>query len=148
MSSRIPISSPASVPSQSIFDINAFQLQAPGTFGNSGRNNVRGPGINNFDLSLFKDFSLPHIKGWEGPNHHGCNFAQSSSMLSTTRSSARSTRPLFPSQDAAGSPVSSTSPFGSVSGARAPRDSIRSQTAFLKEQRFVDRASFSRLSRA
>ncbi len=28
------------------------------SYGDSGRNSVRGPGINNFDLSLFKTFKL------------------------------------------------------------------------------------------
>lgn len=28
------------------------------TFGNSGRNSLRGPGINNIDLSLFKHFKI------------------------------------------------------------------------------------------
>jgi len=28
------------------------------TFGNSGRNSVRGPGINNVDLSIFKNFKF------------------------------------------------------------------------------------------
>ena len=31
---------------------------ALGQFGNSGRNILRGPGINNLDLALFKNFTL------------------------------------------------------------------------------------------
>jgi hypothetical protein len=35
----------------------------PGMFGNIGRNVLTGPGRNNFDLALFKDFSFPWFKG-------------------------------------------------------------------------------------
>ena len=38
-----------------------FAQPASGKFGNLGRNVVRGPGVNNWDLSLFKSFPL----GWE-----------------------------------------------------------------------------------
>ena len=44
------------------FNTDAFALQEPGTFGNAARNAVRGPGINNWDLSIFKTFSM----GWLG----------------------------------------------------------------------------------
>jgi len=37
---------------------DAFQLQQPGQFGNSGRNSLRGPHVNVFDFSLMKDFVL------------------------------------------------------------------------------------------
>jgi hypothetical protein len=44
------------------FDTRAFQRLDPqlnaGQFGNSGRNNVRGPGFGTVDLSLLKNFSL------------------------------------------------------------------------------------------
>ncbi len=36
----------------------AFQAPAPGRFGNAGRNLVRGPGINKWDIGLFKNFRL------------------------------------------------------------------------------------------
>jgi hypothetical protein len=39
-------------------DTSAFVLQPFGRFGNAGRNVVIGPGINNWDLSFFKDASL------------------------------------------------------------------------------------------
>jgi hypothetical protein len=41
------------------FNTAAFAQPALGEFGNSGRNILRGPGINNFDLALFKNFELP-----------------------------------------------------------------------------------------
>jgi len=37
---------------------DAFQLQAPGQFGNAGRNILRGPHTDVFDLSIQKDFRL------------------------------------------------------------------------------------------
>jgi hypothetical protein len=38
------------------FNTDAFAQPARGALGNSGRNILRGPGINNLDLSLFKNF--------------------------------------------------------------------------------------------
>ena len=41
------------------FNTAAFAQPALGQFGNSGRSILRGPGINNLDLGLFKNFYLP-----------------------------------------------------------------------------------------
>jgi Carboxypeptidase regulatory-like domain len=41
------------------FSRAAFAQPALGSFGNSGRSILRGPGINNLDLGFFKNFSLP-----------------------------------------------------------------------------------------
>ena len=41
------------------FNTAAFKQPALGSFGNSGRSILRGPGQNRLDLSLFKNFSLP-----------------------------------------------------------------------------------------
>jgi hypothetical protein len=38
------------------FRTDVFQAPAPGTVGNSPRYNMRGPGINNWDISVFKNF--------------------------------------------------------------------------------------------
>jgi hypothetical protein len=38
----------------------AFAQPAPGSLGSLGRNTERGPGVNNLDLALFKNFSLTH----------------------------------------------------------------------------------------
>jgi carboxypeptidase family protein/TonB-dependent receptor-like protein len=40
------------------FDISAFDLPTGARFGNVGRNTMRGPGVVNLDLSLFRDFKL------------------------------------------------------------------------------------------
>jgi hypothetical protein len=41
------------------FNKAAFAQPALGSFGNSGRSILRGPGINNLDFGFFKNFSLP-----------------------------------------------------------------------------------------
>jgi hypothetical protein len=41
------------------FNPLAYAIPAPGTFGNSGRNTLRGPGIISVDFSLGKNFSIP-----------------------------------------------------------------------------------------
>jgi outer membrane receptor protein involved in Fe transport len=49
------------------FNTAAFVEPALGTFGDAGRNVVRGPGVNNWDMSVFKDFDIPwfgRIHGW------------------------------------------------------------------------------------
>lgn len=40
------------------FDADAFALAPEGSFGNSGRNNLQGPGLFNLDVSLRKKFSI------------------------------------------------------------------------------------------
>ena len=40
------------------FDKGQFVLEAPGTLGNVGRNTMIGPGIANWDMSIFKIFSI------------------------------------------------------------------------------------------
>jgi hypothetical protein len=48
----------ANVPSGLAFNPAAFRLPAPGTFGNAGRNIIRGDGFHTVDLSLFKNFAI------------------------------------------------------------------------------------------
>jgi len=45
-------------PGQYYFDPNAFAAVTTATFGNSGRDIIRGPGVFNLDASLFRDFSV------------------------------------------------------------------------------------------
>ncbi len=104
------------------FNTSAFVLQAPGTFGNSARDNVRGPGIDNVDFSLFKDFTLPHMKGFGGTENPRLQFrAEFFNALNHTQFASINTT-FVPDQDAAGSKASAGSPFGSVSAARPPRE--------------------------
>ncbi len=104
------------------FNTDAFVLQAPGTFGNSARNNVRGPGINNLDFSLFKDFALPRFTGHTADAGPKLQFrAEFFNFLNHTQFSGINTT-FVPTQDVAGAPVSPTAPFGSVTGAWAARE--------------------------
>ena len=104
----------------SFFNTGAFALQAPGTFGNSARNNVRGPGINNFDFSLFKNFALPRFIGKNGEGPKLQFRGEFFNVFNHTQFSGINTT-FVPAQDVAGSPVSQSSPFGSVTGVRAAR---------------------------
>ena len=40
------------------FDTSVFALPQVGTFGNSARTSIREPGIDNWDLTAFKNFSF------------------------------------------------------------------------------------------
>ena len=40
------------------FDTSVVRLPAVGTIGNAARTNIRGPGFNNWDLALFKNFPI------------------------------------------------------------------------------------------
>jgi hypothetical protein len=53
----IPAGEPLRTPER-WFDPCAFELQAPGTYGNLGRNTVSGPSFENLDLSLIKRTAL------------------------------------------------------------------------------------------
>jgi outer membrane receptor protein involved in Fe transport len=57
------------------FNTSAFSVPALGTFGNGGRNPVRGSGINNWDLSIFKVTDFP----WFG-RHSGWNTAETAKL--------------------------------------------------------------------
>lgn len=46
------------VPAGFAFNPGAFRIAAPGTFGNAGRNVVRGDGFRSLDLSLFKNIAI------------------------------------------------------------------------------------------
>ncbi|HEX5412435.1 MAG TPA: carboxypeptidase regulatory-like domain-containing protein [Terriglobia bacterium] len=48
---------------QRFFDPNAYVLQPLGTFGSAARNLVIGPGINDTDFSIFKNFNIPWFGG-------------------------------------------------------------------------------------
>jgi Carboxypeptidase regulatory-like domain len=60
---RADIVGDPSVDNQSLtrwFNTSAFAQPAAGTYGNVGRNTLRGPGINNLDLALFKNVEFGH----------------------------------------------------------------------------------------
>ena len=45
------------------FSTSAFALPAVGAFGDAGHNSLRGPGRDNWNLSLFKSFVLSETRG-------------------------------------------------------------------------------------
>ena len=45
------------------FNTDAFAPPATGAWGNAGHNSLRGPGRNNWNLSLFKSFTLNETRG-------------------------------------------------------------------------------------
>jgi hypothetical protein len=55
------------IPTGKWFNTAAFAFPAQGTFGNAGRNLLRRPGYNNWDLSAVKEFGFP----WLGTHSHG-----------------------------------------------------------------------------
>jgi hypothetical protein len=56
-----PAKDPHSV--QEWFDTSVFSAPAPGTWGNEPHNGVRGPGRDNWDISLFKNFVFDEKRG-------------------------------------------------------------------------------------
>ena len=93
------------------FNINAFQLQPLGTFGNAGRNPVIGPGIVNWDFSTLKDFKFSESKylqfrfeGFNILNHP--NWGDPSTSLGDDR------------LDASGRPIPGSGNFGLIRGTR------------------------------
>ena len=44
---------------ESYIKLQCFAFPAPGTIGNLGRNTLRGPRVENWDFSLFKNHDLP-----------------------------------------------------------------------------------------
>jgi hypothetical protein len=68
---------------QEWFDTAAFTMPAPGTWGNTPHNSVRGPGMQNWNISLFKNFVFNQERGtnlqfraeffniWNHPNFIG-----------------------------------------------------------------------------
>lgn len=44
------------------FDVTAFATPTPNRFGTAGRNTLRGPGLTNYDFSIFKSFTITENK--------------------------------------------------------------------------------------
>jgi hypothetical protein len=91
------------------FNTNAFQMPAVGTVGNAARTEIRGPGINNFDLALFKEFPVRESMRFQlrADAYNAFNHTQFSALDTTARF------------DASGNQVNQD--FGAFTAARAPR---------------------------
>ncbi len=112
-SARIDVTgvSPVIPKSERTFDRNfrtdVFRLPAKGTLGNGGRAYLRGPGVNNWDLSFFKNFPIrePFRLQFRCEMYNAFNHTQFTGMDTTARF------------DAAGNQVSTTlGRFTSTSG--------------------------------
>lgn len=93
------------------FNIQAFQLQPLYTFGNVGRNTVIGPGIADWDLSIFKNFDITErlraefrVECFNCANHP--NFGDPGQTLTADRLTA------------SGSPIPGSGQFGEITSTR------------------------------
>ncbi len=92
------------------FNPNVFARPAQGTFGNAPKDVFRGPGINNWDISLFKNFRLgseQRVFQLRGEAYNAFNHSQWSGVNTAARF------------DPSGNQVNTL--FGTVSAARPPR---------------------------
>jgi hypothetical protein len=95
---------------QRFFRTDVFRLPATGTLGNGGKYLLRGPGINNWDLSFVKKFPIrePLTLQFRAEFYNAFNHTQFSGINTTA--------PF----DANGNLIT-TSTFGQITGARTPR---------------------------
>ena len=92
------------------FRTNVFAVPAKGTIGNAATTLIRGPGVNNWDLSLFKNFPLRGDRirlQFRSEIYNAFNHTQFGALDTTARF------------DPSGAQVSST--FGAFTAARPPR---------------------------
>ncbi len=106
------------------FNTAAFVQPADGTFGNAARNVLRQPGINNWDLSVFKQFEFPwfgKIKGWAAGESAKLEFRTEmfNAFNHAQYNALNTTFTVTPGN--AGLPTSDPS-FGAVTGDRGPRE--------------------------
>jgi hypothetical protein len=91
------------------FRTEVFRAPAQGTLGNAARSNIRGPGINNWDIALFKNFPLSERANlqFRGELYNAFNHTQFSALDAAARF------------DAAGRQINTR--FGEFTTARSPR---------------------------
>jgi hypothetical protein len=78
------------------FNREAFARPANGTFGNLGRNALRGPGVNKWDLALFKNFRVREGKNlqFRGELFNAFNHPSFTSVGRTLNTTATGVNPL------------------------------------------------------
>ena len=96
------------------FNTGAFAIPPQGSFGNASKYSFRGPGINNFDISMFKDFRPTEnvLSQFRAEAYNIFNHTQFSSLDTTARFDNRS-------GDTYGNQLSAT--FGRFTASRLPR---------------------------
>jgi outer membrane receptor protein involved in Fe transport len=106
------------------FNTAAFVQPAFGSFGNATRNVVRGPGINNWDMSVFKNFDVPWFgrhSGWLADENAVLQFrAEFFNAWNHTQFNGIFT--TFQTGSTPGAQSGTDNGFGAVSGARDPRE--------------------------
>ncbi len=91
------------------FKTEMFARPAVGTVGNAATTQIRGPGVNNFDMSLFKDFPIRESMKLQFR-------AEAYNLFNHTQFSGLDTTARF---DASGNQVNTN--FGAFTAARGPR---------------------------
>jgi hypothetical protein len=91
------------------FRTEVFQLPAVGTVGNAATTQIRGPGVNNWDISVFKDFPIREQMRFQFR-------AEAYNAFNHTQFSGLDTAARF---DAQGRQVNTR--FGEFTSARSPR---------------------------
>jgi hypothetical protein len=78
------------------FNRDAFARPANGTFGNLGRNALRGPGVNKWDIALFKNFKVSEGKNlqFRGEMFNAFNHPSFSTVGRTLSTTATAINPL------------------------------------------------------
>jgi len=91
------------------FRTEVFQLPARGTYGNSAKTLIRGPGINNWDIAVFKNIAIrePFRLQFRSEFYNAFNHTQFSALDTTARF------------DPAGNQVNAR--FGEFTASRSPR---------------------------
>ncbi len=107
------------------FNVNAFVVPQLSTFGNSQKNNVRLPGINNWDLSLVKNFEVPWFgrhRGWLADEKANLQFrAEFFNAWNRTQFNGVDTT-LVASNGPGSTSADIGQGFGQVNSARPPRE--------------------------
>ena len=116
---------------QRFFDPNGYVLQPLGTFGTAARNLVVGPGINDTDFSIFKNFSIPWFGGGGADTLAGESAklefrAEFFNVFNHTQFSGLNTT-FVPQTDSSGNPIAGlpadpSSGLGVITDARDPRE--------------------------
>jgi hypothetical protein len=73
------------------FRTEVFRLPARGTIGNAAKTLIRGPGINNWDIAIFKNFPIREQMRFQfrGELYNAFNHTQFSSLDATARFDAQ-----------------------------------------------------------
>ncbi|MCZ2147098.1 MAG: hypothetical protein LC126_04920, partial [Bryobacterales bacterium] len=104
------------------FNTDSFRLQAPGTIGNASKGIVRQPGMNNWDLSIFKQFEMPWFGGKLAGETARVQFrADFFNAFNHTQFCGVNTD-FVPFSDTAGAKADPNTGFGAVNCVRSPRE--------------------------